>query len=170
MSKFLFQSLLLGAIPQMPVQTTYSARLAPAYEGMIPDMGDETIDTFTVETAAGIGFGKVVVQGTGDKQARIAEVGRAFRGITIAAHASEGLVNALSPDLYPQYANVPVVLSGKVWVMASVAVAAGQPVYFVPATGVITNVATANTLIPNSMFETSTTGAGLAVIRFSTTH
>jgi uncharacterized hydantoinase/oxoprolinase family protein len=54
---------------------------------------------------------------------------------------------------------------GVIWVMASVAVAVGDPVYYVPATGVLTNVATSNTQIANAMWDSSTSGAGLAKLR-----
>lgn len=146
----------------MPIQTAYASRISPSYEGMIANSEPHDIISKLVETAAGIGFGKVVVQGAADDQVRVAEVGRAFRGISEASHAADINPNA---DLYPQYAIIPVIVKGVVWVVASVAVAVGQPAYFVPATGVLTNVATANTLIPNAIWESSTTGAGLAKLR-----
>jgi hypothetical protein len=149
------------------IQTTYAQTILPAYEGMIADSREQTVLSMIVETAAGIGFGKVCVQGTADRQVRISEAVKAFRGISLASHfATEkaGLQGTL--DAYSQYDNIPVLTAGAIWVLASVAVAAGQPVYYVPATGVITNVLTSNTLSPNSMFETSTTGSGLAVISF----
>lgn len=54
---------------------------------------------------------------------------------------------------------------GVIVVQASVAVAVGDAVYYVPATGVLTNVSTGNTLIPNAQWDTSTAGAGLAALR-----
>lgn len=148
----------------MPVQTAYATTLAPAYEGMIADSRDHEVVSKLVETAAGIGFGKVVVQGAADEQVRVSEAGRAFVGLSEAVHGAEINPNA---DLFPQYANIPVMRKGPMWVMASVAVSPQQPVYYVPATGVLTNVSNtgANTLIPNATWETSTTGAGLAVVR-----
>lgn len=149
----------------MPIQTTYATTIAPAYEGMIADSRDQTVLSMTVESAAGIGFGKVAVQGTADQQVRVSAAGRAFRGITVATHFG-GFAPGLqgTKDSYDQYETVPVLVEGPIWVMASVAVAVGDPVYYVPATGVLTNVATANTLIPNAMWESSTTGAGLAIV------
>lgn len=143
------------------IQTNYTSGIAPAYEGMIANSEDHTIISRQVETVGGVGFGKVVVQGTGDDQVRVAEAGRAYRGITEAAHFHGGA----TADKYAQFETVPVIVYGVVWVLASVAVASGQPVYFVPATGVLTNVASGNTAIPNAIWDSSTTGPGLAKVR-----
>ena len=148
----------------MPLQTAYTARILPAYEGMVADSREHEIESRIVETAAGIGFGKVVVVGTSDQQVRISEASRAFVGISEATHQSE--LGGLS-DLYPQYANIPIMRYGMIWVLASVAVAPGQPAYFVPATGVLTNVTSGNTLIPGGTFESSTSGSGLAKLRIA---
>lgn len=152
----------------MPIQTTYGATIAPAYEGMIADSREQTVLSLDVETAAGIGFGKVAVQGTADRQIRVAAAGRPYRGLTVATHFA-GFAAGLqgTKELYDQYETAPVMVKGALWVMASVAVGASDPVYFVPATGVLTNVATGNTLIPGAVWGTSTTGAALAVVEIS---
>jgi hypothetical protein len=149
----------------VPIQTTYNQTIAPFYEGMIADSREQNILSMQVETVGGIGFGKVAVQGTADKQVRVSAAGRAFRGITVAGHFA-GFAAGLqgTKDSYDQYETAPVMDRGSICVMASVAVAVGDPVYYVPATGVLTNVATANTLIPNAKWESSTTGAGLAIV------
>ena len=144
------------------IQTTYGTSIAPAYEGMIANSEPQTILSKQVETAGGIGFGKVCVQGTADDQIRVSETVRAFRGITVASHIAGNLVVS---DAYVKGETVPVMEEGVIWVMASVAVAVGDPVYYVPATGVLTNVATSNTQIANAMWDSSTTGAGLAKLR-----
>lgn len=147
------------------IQTTFTQTIAPAYEGMLADSRDQTILSLQLESAAGVGFGKVVVKGTADRQVRVSEAARAFRGITVATHfAGFAAGTQGTKDTYDQYETLPVLVEGPIWVMASVAVAVGDLVYFVPATGVLTNVATANTLIPGAMWETSTSGSGLAVI------
>jgi len=56
-----------------------------------------------------------------------------------------------------------VIRKGTVWVTAGAAVTPADTVYFVPATGVITNVATGNTAIPGAKFET--TAASGALVR-----
>lgn len=148
----------------MPVQTTYATQIAPAYEGMIANSEPHRIVSKQVETVGGIGFGKVTVQGTADDQVRVSEATRRFRGLTEAAHVG-GFQGTL--DAYEQYETVPVMIEGVMWVMASVAVNPGDLVYYVPATGVLTNVATANTAIPNALWDSSTTGAGLAKVRLA---
>jgi hypothetical protein len=151
----------------MPIQTSYTLTLAPAYEGMVANSEHENVISRQVETAGGIGFGKVAVQGTDDNQIRVSAAGRAFRGITIASHfAGFASGSQGTKDAFDQYETVPVLTKGTIWVLASVAVAVGDPVYYVPATGVLTNVATANTAIPGAIWDSSTTGAALAKIRF----
>jgi hypothetical protein len=131
-------------------------------EGMIPDMRTPGEDVSrNVETVAGIGFGKAVGQGTADRQILLIATGAAtvFTGVTV-------LDTTQLQDSYPQYATARVRTQGPVVVTASVAVAAGDAAYIVPATGVFTNVATGNTLV--GKFETSTSGAGqLAVLNLS---
>lgn len=144
----------------LPVQTAYVARILPAVEGMIVDMRDQIVVSKNVETAAGIGFGKVASRGTTDEQILVATTGRPFMGITVMSHfASAGLA-----DIYAQYETANVLAQGAIWVLTSLTVAPGDLAYFVPATGVFTNVASGNTLIAGGTFETATTGAALSVL------
>lgn len=122
------------------VQTTYGMNLAPAFEGMIADSTDHTIVSKQVETAAGIGYGKVCVKGTGDDQVKVSAASLAFIGIAVASHD-------YLADVHPQYSTAPVMIEGELWVITSVAVVAEDLAYYVPATGVLTNVSTSNTLI-----------------------
>lgn len=134
-----------------PLQTTYPDRQARWVEGMIPDMRTPGQDiSLKVETAAGIGFGKAAFHGTADNQLIVANGTAKFAGITV-------LDTTQLEDKYPQYATARVRTKGPVVVTASVQVAKGDPAYFIPASGLYTNVATNNTLI--GKFETSTTGA-----------
>jgi hypothetical protein len=142
----------------MPVQTAYASRIAPAFEGMVANSEPHDIVSKQVESAAGIGFGKVALQGAADDGIIVSQAGGKFVGITEASHAEPA-------DSYAQYRTAPVLRKGVIWVLASVAVAPGDLVYYVPATGVLTNVATANTLIPGATWDSSTTGAGLAKVR-----
>ncbi|MDF1599715.1 DUF2190 domain-containing protein [Mesorhizobium sp. YIM 152430] len=142
-----------------PLQTSYPDRQARWVEGMIPDMRTPGQDiSMNVETAAGIGFGKVAVQGTADNQIRVSAASRAFRGVTV-------LDTTQLQDSYPQYATARVRTKGPIVVTAAVAVAAGAPAYYVPASGAFTNVETDNTLV--GTWETTTSGAGLAVLNLS---
>lgn len=72
-----------------------------------------------------------------------------FRGITV----RDPSVEPETADTYAQYDPVAIMTKGVVGVVASVAVTAGQKVYFVPATGLWTNVAAGNIEVPNAMFD-----------------
>lgn len=140
------------------LQSAYSATHAAALEGMVANSEPSVIISKVAEDDEGIGFGKVAVQGALDNGVTDAEAGAVFRGITVADRGQMA-------EVYVKGATVPVMTKGVIWVMASVQVAVGEPVYFVPATGVLTNVSTNNTLIPNAIWESSTAGAALAKVR-----
>ncbi|WP_406858501.1 DUF2190 domain-containing protein [Alsobacter sp. KACC 23698] len=142
----------------MAIQTSYAATHAAALEGMVANSEPAVIVSRVVETGAGIGFGKIAQRGTADNQIKVSSASPKYLGITV-------LDPGQPADLYAQYATAAVMTKGVIWVQASVAVAAGDPVYFVPATGVITNVSTSNVQIPNATFDSSTSGAGLAKVR-----
>ncbi|WP_058320135.1 capsid cement protein [Sinorhizobium sp. GL28] len=140
------------------VQTTYSATHARWVEGMVLNMEPSDVVTRLAEDVEGIGFGKVCVQGTADNQVVDSEITVKFAGIAV--------LDTTRPNgKYDQYDNVAVMKKGVIVVQASVAVAVGDPVYYVPATGVLTNVSTSNTLIAGAQWDTSTSGAGLAALR-----
>ncbi|NQE62947.1 capsid cement protein [Caulobacter sp. RHG1] len=140
------------------VQTTYSMTHAKWVEGMIPNSEPCVVVSRLAEDVEGIGFGKVCVQGTADNQVVDSEATVKFVGIAVLDPTKDG-------DKYSQYDTVAVIKKGPVVVTASVAVAVGDPVYYVPASGVLTNVATSNTLIAGAQWDTSTSGAALAVLR-----
>ncbi|TPM39592.1 capsid cement protein [Mesorhizobium sp. B2-3-4] len=140
------------------IQTTYNAQHARWVEGMVLDMEPSVVVSRECEDAEGIGFGKVAVQGTGDHQVVDSEATVKFVGIAV--------LDATKPNgKYEQYDTGAFMKKGVIVVQASVAVAVGDPVYYVPATGVLTNVSTSNTLIAGAQWDTSTAGAGLAALR-----
>ena len=140
------------------IQTTYAATHARWVEGMIPNMEPNVIVTRIAEDVEGIGFGKVCVQGTADNQVVDSEATVKFAGIAV-------LDTTRPTGKYEQYDNVAVIKKGVIVVQASEAVAVGDPVYYTPATGVLSKTATSNTLIAGAQWDTSTSGAGLAVLR-----
>lgn len=142
------------------MQSTFTATHARWVEGMILNQEQANIVSREVETVAGIGFGKVAQRGTGDHQIKVSSASPKYLGITVMDPAKFG-------DAYAQFDTANVMTRGIIVVQASVAVAAGDPVYFVPATGVFTNVSTSNQAIPNAQFDTSTSGAGLAAVRLA---
>ncbi|TPK59042.1 DUF2190 family protein [Mesorhizobium sp. B2-5-1] len=140
------------------IQTTYNAQHARWIEGMVLNMEPSVVVSRLCEDAEGIGFGKVAVQGTADNQVVDSEATAKFCGIAV-------LDETQPTGKYEQYATAAIMKKGVIVASASVAVAVGDPVYYVPATGVLTNVATSNTLIANAQWDTSTAGAGLAALR-----
>ncbi|ESQ83247.1 hypothetical protein AEAC466_13425 [Asticcacaulis sp. AC466] len=142
------------------IQSTYAAQHARWVEGLVLTTEPNVIVTRIAEDAEGVGFGKVCVQGDADNTITDSEPSKKFEGIAV--------LDATQPNgTYERYASVAVLKKGVVAVQASVAVAKGDAVYFVPATGVLTNVSTNNTLIPNAQWDTSTSGAGLAALRLA---
>lgn len=140
----------------MAIQSSYSASIRAGLPGMIVDMIPKTLISRTVQAAAGLAFGVPVIQGTADKAGRASAAGDTaakFVGISVRDRSvkAEG-------DVYSQYESARVMTKGAIWVNASVQVAVGDPVYFVPATGLWTNVATDNVLVAGARFDTSTTG------------
>lgn len=140
------------------IQSTYAAQHARWVEGMVLNMEPNVIISRECEDVEGIGFGKVAVQGTADNQVVDSEATAKFAGIAVRDPTQPG-------ELYAQYATAAIMKKGVIVVQASVAVAVGDPVYYVPATGVLTNVSTSNTLIAGATWDTSTAGAGLAALR-----
>ncbi|WP_312831974.1 structural cement protein Gp24 [Pseudomonas lactis] len=140
----------------MAVQTTYTSNIRAGLPGMIVDMIPKTLVSRTVQAAGGLAFGIPVIQGTADKAGRASTTGDTaakFVGISVRDRSVKADANA-----YSQYESARVMTKGAIWVTASVQVAAGDAVYFVPATGVWTNVATDNVLVAGARFDTSTTG------------
>ena len=138
------------------IQTTYSATISPRRLGHIPDMTQADLISRNVETVAGIGFGLPVAQGVDDNGC-ILFAGTGFLGVTVRDRS------VAVGDLFGRYESARILKKGPITVTASVAVAAGDPVYLTAA-GAFTNVATSNTAIPNSRWDSSTTAAGLADI------
>lgn len=140
------------------IQTTYSATHARWVEGMVLNMEPNDIVTRIAEDAEGIAFGKIGVQGTADNQVVDSEATAKFVGIAV-------LDITRPTGKYEQYENVALMKKGVIVVQASEAVAVGDPVYYTPATGVLSKTSTSNTLIANAQWDTSTSGAGLAALR-----
>lgn len=139
--------------PIFDTQGAYDATQAIAYAGMIAEgQPARDIASKVIENAA-VALGLAVGVGSADGSARLGGTG--YVGITVADKSR-------SADSYAIGEMAPVIRKGTVWVNVPVAVADTDTVYFVPATGVITNVSAGNTAIVGARFETSTSGAGLA--------
>lgn len=139
----------------MPVQDfigTYTGRTAVGYAGMIAEAQTVRDVASKSVTTAPVAFGLAVGAGADDGSVRLGGAG--YIGITVADKSR-------AQDRYEIGEMAGVMRKGTIWVSVPVAVADTDTVYFIPATGVITNVSTDNVAIPGAKFEITTTGAGL---------
>jgi hypothetical protein len=143
----------------MAIQTTYSERMSPPTPGTI---GGSDFDTITglCETAdPGIPFGRAVGQGTlSDKGTVIGGLLVSFKGVSVKSAALRAEQDAyLPPD------DMTILQRGQIWVEPSVAVVAGDPVWYVQATGVF-NKSTGIGPIKGARYVTSCGIGGRALI------
>ena len=150
----------------MAVQTVYNENMDAARAGMIANTEPSVLISRNAEDADGMGFGRAAVQGTADKGCKKTEAGdAAILGISV----RERSVDA-DTDKFKQYDSVRLMTKGPIWVDASVAVDAGDPVWVTVLSGAFTNVDAGSSLtvkIANARWDTSTTGAALAVVRLA---
>lgn len=145
------------------IQSTYAERITKAVAGMLAD-ADAHVDTRICETAAGIGFGLAVGQGTSDNEAKLDAAAAAdFVGITV---RDRTLVND-SADKYEQYENMAVITRGDIWVTTGGVVSAGDDVTYSKSTGVLSSAAPSGTqfAITGARWMTSAGSGGLARVR-----
>lgn len=151
-----------------PIQSTYIRYILPAQNGMLASEINWSADTRIVETAAGIGFGLAVSQGTNPDGIVIG--GANFVGVTRAdptiARADLYPATAMGIDIYPQYDNAGVLVMGDIWVNCYANVAADAAVTFEAATG---KFGIAGTSISTAKWMTAAAGSAtvpvLAVLR-----
>lgn len=144
------------------VQSTYNERQPAAVAGMIANMNGSKVDTRIIETAAGIGFGLAVSQGSADKGAVIGGALADFVGLTV---RDVTLVHA-TPDKYAQYDNAGIMSEGDMWVTAGAAVSAGDPVHYNATTGALSNTGGSGPVV-GARWMTSAASGELAVVRLS---
>lgn len=146
------------------VQTTYSATISPAYPGMIANgewatnIISRVVDAATPQPIA---FGDPVLQGASEQTVISANGGSgAFRGIAV----RDVTLPPTAGDQFAATTTLGVLTLGVVWVTATAAVSAGGPAY-VTFAGALTDASSGNTAIPNGIWDSTTTGAGLAKLR-----
>lgn len=147
-----------------PVQSNYIRYLVPAQNGMLASEINFTADTRVVETAAGIGFGLAVSQGTGDRGCVLG--GTAFVGVTRADPTLAQASSITVVDHYQQYDNAGILVTGDLWVVPQGAVTAGEAVYYNYTTGQLG--LSGGTVIEDARWMTTsatfTTTAGASVV------
>lgn len=142
------------------VQSTYSAVMSNGAAGQVADLSLSDVISRECEPAS-IAFGKPVVQGTADHQAKIGAAG-VFIGITV----RDVTLDSRRSDAYAQYDTMGVLTKGVIWVVASEDVVAGDVVYRTTA-GLLNKTSSGNTLIANARWETSAASGALAKLRLS---
>lgn len=142
------------------VQTTYAVTHAAWTVGQVANMEPCNIITLVAQSGP-IAFGLAVMQGTADNTCKPSAASSIFRGLSVL----DPTMVPSNTDSFAAGDNVPVMNRGVIAVAVTTAVAVGDAAYYIPATGVITNVSTSNTAIPNAVFDSSTAGAGNALLR-----
>jgi len=131
----------LVATPRAVIQSTFPEQMRQGLPGMINRMVDYNAVTRSVATAAGIPPARAVSQSVAaDIDCSLGGTVVGFVGISI---LDPTLVNpvgsALADGVYPQYSNIGVLTKGEIFATATVITAAGDPVHFGAADGVLTN-------------------------------
>lgn len=110
-------------------QTTYDIQADRATAGMLADAGHDMYHVSLAAEDSAIGFGLAVVQGTDPEvQAKLSTAtGGTFAGVTLHQHALQDE----TADGFVEDEVMTVLKKGRVWVQTNVAVAIGDPVYFV---------------------------------------
>ena len=153
----------------MAVQTSYPDTQPAAVAGLQATQIPATVISRTVETAA-IGFGKPVAQGADDKGC-VGFTGTGLLGITLLDRSAAGMtvasgqVTARTADQFGVGESARIITKGDVWVVASVAVDAGDPVYVTTAGTFAKASGGGNVLYPGARWDTSAGANALAVIR-----
>lgn len=142
----------------MSTQTTYNETLDAGRAGAIADTTDKMLLSRVVEGGP-VGFGKPVVQGAADAGARGTESGdSSVLGISVRERSTVA-------DQFAVGDNMRVMTKGCVWVVASVDVAAGDPVTAVVATGAFSN--TGGVALAGATYESSASPGELAKVRLA---
>lgn len=126
----------------MPVQTTFPETMRQGLPGMVNRMVDYNEVTRSAEAVA-IPACRAVSQGASDIGCALGGTAAGFIGITTLDPTVVPAVGVSVPDGgYPPYNNVGVLTKGEMFATATTAVTAGDGLFFVAATGVLTNVGT----------------------------
>ena len=159
-------------------QSTYRETQFQAVLGLVANSNPCTIDTYIVDESGGIGFGRVVKQGTDDDQCDLGADGPSsspfavtdFLGIALMDMSQEGSHAASARDEYPNGAVASVLSMGDVWVSVAAAVTAGDDVTVDDGTGRLSTITAADGqfLIPGARWMTTqATANGLAIVRLT---
>ncbi len=149
-----------------PFQSTYANTQGVGLEGGLVNGEEFNAFSRTVETAAGIQFGRPVAKGAADKGIILHAAAQAFHGITRRNPTIRPSVGT-NGDRYGQYQEAAVIDLGVVWVTAGATVVAGTVANWDTGTGKWTGAAVAGNVIacPGCRFDTSGVANDLVAVR-----
>lgn len=141
---------------------SYKQELDVARAGQKANMEPCVLISRSVETAAGIKFGVPVARGTQPRGCKVfGAAADKFMGVAVREVGGW----TTPEDGFPQYNSARLMTKGVIWVVAKVAVAAGDPV-FALATGEWGKAAVAGeAAIPGAQWDTPAAAGALAKIR-----
>lgn len=147
------------------VNQTYADSIAKGYAGMVANGEVSNRISRTNEAAAVLPFGRAAFRGTGDHGC-VPTVGTAatFLGFAIANYIPQPNAEGVQLDSYPQYASVPIMTQGVLWVTVAEDVTDGAQVYIDADDGSIVDTATDNIAATGWFFQDTVASGGLARI------
>lgn len=149
-----------------PIQVAYTQYMRAGVAGQIATEVPHTIITRSVQTAAGVAFGAVVVAGSADEAVDVPSTGGAYVGVTVLNPASTALTPPVTVNAYQQYENASVMIKGELWVTAGVNVTAEAAAGYDPTTGALELASTGSAVaIPNGRWVTTASAGSLAKLQ-----
>ena len=158
------------------VQSSWTAEPAAGRPGQIANMTNCRVDSRAVETAAGIGFGLAVSQGSSDNGCILGAAADAtgtflsttFVGITV-NDIFRYPPDAAHTDEYARYDVAGILSEGDIWVSPDHAVVDGGDVTFNRSTGRLSSEAAAGAQprIPGARWMTTAAANGIAKVRLT---
>jgi len=144
------------------IQDVYNAAPAIGFPGQVANGETSNRISRTVEDAAGIGFGKPVFAGAGDRGCTATvKTADDFLGFVIADHG-QPLLPGATADTVPRYESAGILVLGGIDVIVQDAVTDRAPLFIDAATGGITPTALNNIA---TGFRSDDTAAGGSLIR-----
>lgn len=149
-----------------PIQSTYANTQGVGLEGGLVNGENWNAFSRTVETVAGIQFGRPVAKGAADKGIILHAAAQAFVGVTRRNPAIAPSIGT-NGDRYAQYKEAAVLDIGVVWVKVGVGVAANVAANWDTATGLWTGAAVGGTVIacPGCKFDAAGNANDLVPMR-----
>jgi hypothetical protein len=120
-------------------QSTFNERMRAGIPGMVNRMVLYNAISRNCSTVAGIPYCRAVSQGADPIDAVIGGTLAAFLGITILDPTIVHFTPGMAPETYAQTMEMGILTQGEMFATSAVAIAAGDPVHFGAADGLLTN-------------------------------